>query len=493
MIKPNIVLIVMDTARAKNFSCYGYAEQTTPNIDRIAKDAVLYKNVISPAPWTLPSHASLFTGLYPSAHNAHAKHGYLDRGYPTLAEKLVLHGYDTVGFSNNPYVSRGYGLTRGFKEFYLMFITGRRLFTSGSLDIQTFFRNTKYLGTRMYCELAKRLLLEGNPGKNILNALYIIYQKLKATTIIRLFWGDDGAHQTNKRVKQWIGTHKSGRPFFMFINYMECHIPYLPPLKYRKHRMTLWKDFGIRQDPISYNFKEFSLSSTDFKRLESLYCGELRYLDRKVGEIYDYLYKMGILEDSIIIITSDHGENIGEHGLLGHTLSVHENVIRVPLIIRYPVLFPSGMQVEQRVQTHDLFKTLMYVVGETNIDESDTLLPNRVQDIERKVVVSELHGLEVAVNISKAQNRYPNVNVSSYDFGLIAAYMDKHKYIKHLDDENHELYCIDTDPCEVENIEKEFPDIGLMIDQRLSKWISNISYKTDMRSKIKTLKRVLNL
>lgn len=120
---PNIILIVLDTARAKSFSCYGYHRKTTPNIDRIAEEGVLYKWCFSPANWTIPSHASLFTGLYPSEHGCHAGNPLLDENTPTLSELLRSVGYRTVGISCNGLVSELYGFRKGFDFFYEVWTT----------------------------------------------------------------------------------------------------------------------------------------------------------------------------------------------------------------------------------------------------------------------------------------------------------------------------------------------------------------------------------
>src|SRR3972149_8651863 len=116
-VQPNIIIIILDTARAQSFSCYGYKRKTTPNIDRIAQGAVLFENAISPSPWTLPAHASIFTGMYPSRHGCHERHKFLNRNLPTLPEILKNIGYRTIGISNNSWISKNFGFDRGFDSF----------------------------------------------------------------------------------------------------------------------------------------------------------------------------------------------------------------------------------------------------------------------------------------------------------------------------------------------------------------------------------------
>jgi len=474
----------MDAARVKNFSCYGYTKKTTPNIDKIASEGTLYENAISAAPWTLPSHASIFTGLYPSEHNTHSRHAFLDPKYPTIAENLTQLGYTTVGFSNNPYVSAFYGLSRGFNEFELIGLD-KRFFKNNTLDIQSFLRNSSCRGIKRYLEFIKAILHEGNPLKNIFNVIYIKFQNNK----IKRFLGDDGAHITNKKIKSWIKRNYNNMPFFIFVNYIECHVPYSPPFEYRKNKLTFWRDLRINQDSNGYNFKQFKLSDKEFKILESLYDAELEYLDHRIGEIYRFLSEEGILDDTVIIITSDHGENIGDHGLFGHILSVHDTVVHVPLIIRYPEIFPAGKRVKQRVQSHDIFKTIMDIVDKNNDIKGHSLLVESIENNPDRIIISELMGLNVAVDLSKAQEKYPDVDVYAYDFGLKAVYLDKYKYIKHLDNGQNELYILSEDPDERKNVIKEHPDLAKILDETISKWVEDIEHKENIKSKIKELKR----
>jgi arylsulfatase A-like enzyme len=466
-------------------SCYGYTKNTTPNIDKIASEGTLYKNAISASPWTLPSHASIFTGLYPSEHNTHSKHGFLDSEYPTLTENLTRLGYTTAGFSNNPYVSAFYGLSRGFNEFELIH-SDKRLFTNNSLDIHSFVKNNNYKGIKKYLKLIIAIFQEGNPLKNIFNILYIKFQGTK----IKHFLGDDDAGITNKKIKSWIKKNHNNTPFFIFVNYMECHVPYSPPFKYRKNKLTFWRDLKINQDSNGYNFKQFELSDEEFKILESLYDAEQEYLDHKIGEIYKFLIEEGILEDTILIITSDHGENIGDHGLFGHILCVYDTVVHVPLIIRYPKRFPVAKRVKQRVQSHDIFKTIMDIIDKNNNIEGYSLLPESIENNPERIVISELMGLNVAVNLSKAQEKFPDVDVYKYDFGLKAIYLNKYKYIKNLDNGQNELYVLSEDPDEKTNVIKEHPNLEKILDETISNWVESIEHKKNIKLKIKELKRI---
>ena len=188
--KPNVILIVMDTARADHLSSYGYFRKTTPNIDKIAGEGILFENAIAASSWTLPSHASIFTGMYLSKHGVDSEHHYLEDKFYTIAEVMRLNRYKTFGYSNNTFISSGLNMTQGFDSFK-----------------------------------------SSNAGiiRSHLTDFYLIKDVIRN---IRNFLGmnDSGARETNEKVEKWIkDSRDSKKPFFLFINYMEAHLPYKPP------------------------------------------------------------------------------------------------------------------------------------------------------------------------------------------------------------------------------------------------------------------------
>ena len=276
--KPNILWIVMDTVRADHLSCYGYQRNTTPNIDRMASEGILFENAISAAPWTLPSHASMFTGMFPSKHGVDAEHHWLEDGFQTVAEVLRLHGYRTFGYSNNPVVSRRKNLSQGFDTFEFT-DWGRRMESSALAD-----------------------LLWINTTKRYIEDNYLLI--------------DDGARRTNKIVESWIAeANQPEAPFFVFINYVEAHDPYHPPAPYAApylgEGMSLAKAMKVNQDEAAYMSGKVEMSEEDVNILLSLYDGEISYLDFRMGKLFDYLRELEILDETMVIITADHGENFG--------------------------------------------------------------------------------------------------------------------------------------------------------------------------------------
>jgi len=200
----NVVLIVLDTTRADHLSAYGYPRPTTPFLEELASESTLYENAVSPAPWTLPSHASLFTGLLPSAHGANAEHQWLREKFMTLAELLRRHGYVTAGFSNNPTVSHASNLDQGFEHFANVFL-----------------------------EWGPELGWDGGKG----GIQRTIPERLLHKLLVWREPPDKGARRTRELVGRWLDGWQAAaprRPFFVFVNLLEAHLPYTPSPRFRE-------------------------------------------------------------------------------------------------------------------------------------------------------------------------------------------------------------------------------------------------------------------
>lgn len=421
---PNVLWIVMDTARADALSCYGYRRETTPNIDALAAEGVLYQRAIAAAPWTLPSHASMFTGLLPSKHQCTAEHQFLDDHFTTIAEVLAEHGYATLAYSNNLYASGRHNLAQGFSRFEA-FLFGRTW---------------------------RRELLAGQVKDSVRLADY-------------------GAAETVEVVARWMSHAASrGRPFFLFVNFMEPHAAYgSTPLAHH------WLDdgFNVRQahattrDLDLFAAGAFELTEDDFALLRALYDGDITYLDGSVGRLVDSLRTLGILDNTLVIITSDHGEHFGEHGLLGHRFSVYDELIRVPLIIRYPPAFKPGTRHGSLVRLIDLFPTILDVTGihwEGRSQLQGRSLLDRANAPEEPVAVSEyatpLHVLPAVIKGRYAYGTTPVLR------RLKCIYAADWKYIW-ASDGRHELYNIRADPGEKKNLIPEVPEKARELHQML--------------------------
>ena len=293
--RPSVVLIVLDTLRADAVSAYGAVAETTPNLDRLAADGLQYQHAFSPSPWTLPSHATLFTGLDVKDHGVGmGQQLTLPDSLTTLAEHLRDAGYQTAGFSENFLVSEKFGLTQGFDRFE-------------------------------WPEL-KEILENQAQGVGRLQSFNIL-----------------------KRIQDWLKTLDPDKPFFLFVNIYDIHAPY---------EVDLENDFlapGIDPAHAQRILDRYPMWSSNCSRLppeealsvlKSLYLGGVRRADTKLGEILDSVASKEGLSPPITVVTSDHGESLGEHKLLGHRFSVRNQTLQIPLFVHgLPEVPPAVLDV----------------------------------------------------------------------------------------------------------------------------------------------------
>jgi arylsulfatase A-like enzyme len=322
---PNVLFIVLDTVRAKNLGLYGYARETTPRLSRLAARGVGFNDARSAAPWTLPSHATMFTGRWPSELFEHPEQR-LDSTVPTLAEYLGRNGYATAGFvANTFYCNSGFGLSRGFDHY------------------EDFYEN---FGTS-----PGEILRHSALGRRLLDLAGV-------EEAIRLD-GRKDADQINSDFLTWQSI-KGGRPFFAFLNYMDAHAPYIAPASAERH-------FGIRPTTpgdlqVLNDWQKINTPPTDPRSIElarDAYDDCIAYLDSALGRLFDELDRRGVFDNTLVVVTSDHGEEIGEHQLVGHGRSLYREELHVPLIVVKPGRVPSGRRVAEPVSLRDLPATIV--------------------------------------------------------------------------------------------------------------------------------------
>ena len=302
--RPNVVLITLDTTRADHLGCYGYERETSPNLDRLAEASIVYTNMIATSSWTLPAHATLFTGKFTSSHGARydpegplvlsdAIEGpwsiYRARGLGeegrTLAQVLKEAGYATGAVVGGPWMKRVFGLDRGF-DFY---DDGQVTTLQGAL-----------------------------------------------------------AEQVTDSALAWLG-QRDDREFFLFVNYYDPHVPYLPPTEFQ-HAFL----------PESHPLVGAKRSLED---LRDLYDAEILYMDREVGRLLDGLKELESFDSSWIIVTADHGELFGEQGRFGHGYTLFEGEIRIPLIVKPPAGRWKPGQSEEIIQLIDITPMILDALG----------------------------------------------------------------------------------------------------------------------------------
>jgi arylsulfatase A-like enzyme len=315
---PNVLLVVMDVVRAADMSLYGYARKTTPNLDRFAEQSVVFDNAFSTAPWTLPSHASMFTGRYPHEMSADWAEP-LDDMYPTLAERLRDNGYVTAGFvANYFYGMPEYGLNRGFIHY-----ESRRM-NLGSV------MNTSAFGS---------LLL----GRfNRFTKSYYRPERRRASEI-------------NERVIHWLPP-RGTRPFFVFVNYIDAHLPYVSPPPYDLK-------FARTEPPTRHNRIGQQKTDSELRGLHDVYDGAIAYEDAQLAALLQELRRRGQLSNTVLIVTSDHGEEFAEHGWVSHGNGLNLPALHVPLLVSYPGRIPAGTRITDQITLRDLPATVVDLAG----------------------------------------------------------------------------------------------------------------------------------
>ncbi|MGB8992934.1 MAG: sulfatase [Desulfobaccales bacterium] len=355
---PHIILIVMDTVSAKRCSLYGHTRSTTPGLARVATDAVVYRHCFAPAAWTLPSHISLFTGLFPGQHGGNNMNFIYPGEYYTLPEVLKDSGYATMAISSNLLISRQTKFNVGFDEFHSM----ESLY---STDRYYHMRETiKALKPQIKSDLKEAgLILQKSwaekypfyPVQHILDRIY------------RKYWGninEYSAHATKRTFQLAKKLLKKPRnsPVFLFINVMEAHDKYNPPRRFLTaiDREQLKASSLNKMDALDFYFDPPELPY-EKELVRRLYEQEVTYLDEVLSDFMHFLGKAGLQDDTLLIVTADHGESLGEHGIYGHFFGLYNELIHVPLLIKYPRSFGLKGDNRQLVQLHDLFATLVEV------------------------------------------------------------------------------------------------------------------------------------
>jgi arylsulfatase A-like enzyme len=336
---PNVVLITMDTVRADHLSLYGYGRETTPQLARFSKDATVYDHAIAAGDFTLPSHASIFTGLYPGWHGAYPSHPGFAAGRPlqpgatTLATVLKSHGYWTGGvFANAAFLQASTGLSQGFG----IWETGTPVLLA---DAERPF----------YLREGARKLLHFGMDTAAYDALYF------------------RASDINSRAFTVLEKLQGRGPFFLFLNYMDAHYPYVPPPPYLDRFPGRQADarpvtaYNALKD--SVNAGKRHIARDEQNSLIASYDGGIAYLDSEIGNLMDRLRSMGLYDDTLIIVTSDHGEAFGDHDRIGHTVtSLFQDGSHVPLVVKLP-----GQHEARRsaalVSHVDLMSTVLETLG----------------------------------------------------------------------------------------------------------------------------------
>jgi len=442
--RPNVILITLDTVRADHLSAYGYPRDTTPNLVKLAAQATLYRRAIASSDMTLATHASLFTGKYPSWHGAHhtpsAGNGApLSEKATTLAEMLAAEGYLTLGLvANHGFLSDAFGFAQGFH----------------------------YYDQR----LPVTLLGSGTPPQHLLRS-GLRRQLARFVSPQQSDVSSRRAQEMNNEV--FAVLHKARQtdaPFFLFVNYMEAHWPYVPPPPFdtlfpgRDPHFTtarqgrLWHEIMTGKGKMSEPLRQ---------HLVSQYDGAIASLDFHLGKLFAWLKEQGLFEDSLIIITSDHGEAFGDRELMFHGVSVYQDQVHIPLIIKYPRSHERQV-IEAPVSVVDVLPTVMEVVGRPVPPEVQgvSLLSPASRSASR-ILISETFPDRIVLGCHPRFRRVERA-VTSGSLKLITSTAGK-----------RELYDLARDPNETQSVYKQHQEFARTLQAHLDARLKSLAAVSD--------------
>lgn len=485
MSQPDILFLVLDTQRADRLGCYGHQRAVTPNLDRFAQEAVLFAQAISPAQWTIPSHASMFTGLYPTAHQVTQSHRALGPERPHLAELMSAAGYETVAFCNNPLVGI---LNNGFKRGFHTFFNYGGAFPSTPAESSSlpwplsrlaaaytqFLRRISYPIQNFFAHSELAFFLSLNAWMTPLWSQLANFKGQNERSM------QDVIHFLQKREQE-----PNRRPLFLFINLMETHLPFWPPRQVlEKVAPYLNRDAAARAVMHTWNREAYRwqaplaepLPDLDKQVLEDLYDAEVAYQDGYLGPFFDLLRQRTNQENTLTVVAGDHGDGIGEHGYMGHSFVAYQELVHVPLLLHWPgKLTPDTL--ETPVSTRRVYHTMLDAAAavpdplphlDTAEVKSLTLLETvRGRDPEQSSAYTEIYP---PLNFVKAIERRQPELLEPYGCYRVrrALVKDNYKLIE-VDNAAAELYDLQADAAETTNIIHDQPDVATSLAEQLGR------------------------
>lgn len=395
----NIILITVDALRADHLSYFGYPKLTTPNIDNLCEKSVLFIQAISQNSHTPQSFPSIFASVYPLTIGTEPLQGSgirLPTGLSTVTEKLHKTGYITAAFHSNPYLSRAFNYHKGFE----------------------IFDDDLYFGSSKLSLLIKRAFTRLKPHPYL------------------------SANEINRKALSFVEEVKDKSVFFfLWLHYMDIHGPYQPSSLYTDLSKHLSYRDMKRLWQKATNYPEM-VTEEEKEMLIDLYDGEIKYLDSQIKHFMLALKDLGVLENTLLIITSDHGEEFGEHGKFNHPRDLYDELIHVPLIFYSPSILPKAKEISQVVGLIDLAPTILELIGikeDSSSFQGRSIVPLIIEGTqERRIIISEASGENKQRDIVK-----------------FAARSNNFKYIVTMKGQNlkkEELYDLTNDPKETLNL-----------------------------------------
>lgn len=457
--KPNVLIVLWDTTRADHLSLYGYDRPTTPNLEAFAKEATVYDRATPTGMWTLVTHTSIFTGLTETESGAHASWLWLDERHETLAERLGAAGYETFAFSANIIVGPWTNLTQGFENLYT---------TYPPFKMTPVQQSDRYV--RASRQATKDKLIPDDQSVELSPGF---------TGNMKDHWGKavfkEGAPVAAQAFDDFLGERvDKKRPFFAYINMMEAHSPRIPSMESRKAVASPEEiELGMKTDSSLYALNQYIVGEREYtpdelKAISSIYDASIRDLDTATQTIFDSLKARGVLDDTVVIIVADHGEALGEHRRFEHRWSMYEELVHVPLVIRYPDKFGKGEVVHARVSTADLYATINELAGleVPSYAHSKSLVGRKEGE---QYVYSQLLD-PFAQQLASMAETYPTKDVTPWQQSYCAVYEDDWKLTWASGVSPHTLVDLSKDPHEQTNLFDTETEKEKQLEQALYEW-----------------------
>ncbi len=415
----NVLMVVLDTHRYDRIGSYGYGRPTTPNLDSLAAESLFFEKAIAPGQWTIPSHASLFSGEVPAVHMTVQADDVLPKEFQTLATRLSATGLETTGFCNNPLVGIiQNGFKRGFDNFYNYCGV---VPSTPQKEIDDLWQPLRKLWSK-YTQILRKLSYPiqntfASPNEFFMAALRPLFVPM--WTRAANFKGMTGRsiNDTAGFLKNIERENLGGQ--FVFLNLMETHMPYAPPERFVKEFVPYFSETPESQTFMrEFNRKamqwliplEKPFSEVEAATLSDMYDAEVSYQDHLLDQLLSVVDSKYHRENTLVIFLADHGEMLGEHGYMGHGFGVHEELIRVPLFMRVPGL-EKGRRVQKRVSITQLFHTVLDYfdfesistpyAAEVDIPCQSLLRMRSDEDCVPKQLIAEAYAPENALTIMR--------------------------------------------------------------------------------------------
>ena len=413
---PNVLLVSIDTLRRDHLSCYGYERETSPNIDSLADEGVLFQTVVAPSAWTLPVHTTLLTALPPTQHDVITPHRRLKPDVVTLPAVLRDAGYATAAFVSTTLLNVAFGLWRGFDHY----------------DDYTHM----HVGYTDRCRVSTPALVDA--------------------------------------VRDWLEAWRlrgSGRPFFVFLHLYDVHSKrhhrqpgaalYCSPTPFQDRYDPSYRGENKGQRLIGKRGSPERMSERDLIHNMALYDGEIRFVDDQLEDLFAILRSLGVMDRTIISVVSDHGEEFYEHGRQGHHQSLYDETILVPWVMRFPEKIPAGRVVEAQVRVMDIPPTILSLAGIAPTPGFGVLKGDR-----------RFAGADLVPLVSSPNTDFSPLPAFADLQGTLAAVRtEEWKYILPLDAEGaEELYSLADDPKELINLAEEKPQVRDLLRDELLRW-----------------------